>query len=1092
MLKIVRLALTRPYTFIVLAMLILMIGPLAAMRTPTDIFPDIRIPVISVVWNYAGLQPDDMSGRIVTYYERTLGTTVNDVAHIESQSFRGYGIVKIFFQPTVDIRTATAQVTSVSQTVLKQMPPGTTPPQILNYNASTVPVLQLALTSNTLDEQKLADYAANFIRPQLLSVPGVAIPTPYGGKTREVQIDLDPQALRAKKLSANDVATALAQQNQIIPAGTEKIGRFEYNIKLNNSPLALDELNALPIKTVDGATIYIRDVAHVRDGYPPQGNVVRVDGHRAVLMSILKNGSASTLDIISGVKAQLPRIEATLPPGLKLVTMGDQSTFVKGAVSGVAREGVIAAALTSLMILLFLGSWRSTLIIAASIPLAVLAAIAGLAAMGETLNVMTLGGLALAVGILVDDATVTIENINWHLEQGKDVRSAILDGAAQIVAPAFVSLLCICIVFVPMLLLDGIARFLFVPMAEAVIFAMIASFILSRTFVPMMAQYLLRPHASGGHASGELAAVMDPHGGHSHAAPSRNPLVRFQRAFGHRFERVRGVYRIVLGLALTHRKRFVAGFLVMVAASFVLAPWLGRNFFPDIDSGEIAIHVRAPIGTRVEDTADQFDRIENAVRRAIPPDQLRSIVDNIGLPNSGINLTYNNSGTIGPQDGDILVSLNEDHQPTAGFVRKLRESLPRQFPGTTFAFLPADIVSQILNFGAPAPIDLQVAGPNQAANHRYANEVLRRMRMIPGIADTRMQQAETYPQFTVSVDRSRADQLGITEQDVTNSVVASLSGTSQVSPTYWLNPKNGVSYPIVAQTPQYRMTSLSNLSNLPVTGKNGQAQILGGIATITRGVGNAVVSHYNIEPLYDVFATTQGQDLGAVSAKIQNIVHDTAKDVPKGSIVTLRGQVQTMNSAFLGLSLGLVGAILLIFLLIVVNFHSWSDAFVIVTALPAALAGIVWMLFITHTPLSVPALTGAILCMGVATANSILVLSFARERLAMTGNALVAAMEAGFTRFRPVLMTALAMIIGMAPMALGLGDGGEQNAPLGRAVIGGLLCATFATLLFVPVVFSIVHRRDAAGHPPSRDGAHDAHAPSDDTSSSEPGVHHVH
>jgi multidrug efflux pump subunit AcrB len=1082
MLKIVRLALTRPYTFIVLALLILLIGPLSALRTPTDIFPDIRIPVISVVWNYAGLQPDDMAGRIVTYYERTLGTTVNDVQHIESQSFRGYGIVKIFFQPTVDIRTATAQVTSVSQTVLKQMPPGTTPPQILNYNASTVPVLQLALTSNTLDEQKLADYATNFIRPQLLSVPGVAIPTAYGGKTREVQIDLDPQALQAKKLSAQDVADALAQQNQIIPAGTEKIGRFEYNIKLNNSPLALQELNNLPIKTVDGATIYIRDVAHVRDGYPPQTNIVRVDGHRAVLMSILKNGSASTLDIIAGVKAQLPRIEETLPPGLKLVTMGDQSTFVKGAVSGVAREGIIAAALTSLMILLFLGSWRSTLIIAASIPLAVLAAIAGLSAMGETLNVMTLGGLALAVGILVDDATVTIENINWHLEQGKDVRSAIMDGAAQIVGPAFVSLLCICIVFVPMLLLNGIARFLFVPMAEAVIFAMVASFVLSRTFVPMLAQYLLRPHASGGHASGELAAMMESHDGHHHA-PSRNPLVRFQRGFEHCFERVRGIYRIVLGLALTNRKRFVTGFLIVVGASFLLAPWLGRNFFPNIDSGEIAIHVRAPIGTRIEDTAAEFDHIENAVRKVVPPDQLGSIIDNIGLPNSGINLTYNNSGTTGPQDGDIMISLNENHAPTAGYVKTLRKLLPREFPGTTFSFLPADIVSQILNFGSPAPIDLQVAGPNQDANQRYASEVMRRMRLIPGIADTRIQQASTYPQFTVSVDRSRADELGITEQDVTNSVVASLSGTSQVSPTYWLNPHNGVSYPIVAQTPQYRMESLSALNNLPVTGKNGQSQILGGIATIERGVGDAVVSHYNIEPLYDVFATTQGRDLGAVASDIQHILHATARDVPKGSVVTLRGQVETMNSAFLGLSLGLVGAIVLIYMLIVVNFHSWSDAFVIVTALPAALAGIVWMLFTTHTPLSVPALTGAILCMGVATANSILVVSFARERLAVTGNALVAAMEAGFTRFRPVLMTALAMIIGMAPMALGLGDGGEQNAPLGRAVIGGLICATFATLLFVPVVFSLVHRRDAAKHPPAKDKDHPT---------SETGVLHVH
>ncbi|MBN3722778.1 efflux RND transporter permease subunit [Burkholderia sp. Ac-20379] len=1081
MLKIVRLALVRPYTFIVLALLILLAGPLAALRTPTDIFPDIRIPVISVIWNYSGLQPDDMSGRIVTYYERTLGTTVNDVQHIESQSFRSFGIVKIFFQPTVDIRTATAQVTSVSQTVLKQMPPGITPPQILNYNASTVPVLQIALSSNTLDEQKLEDYAENFIRPQLLSVPGVAIPTPYGGKTRQVQIDLNSQALQSKGLSAQDVAHALAQQNQIIPAGTEKIGQFEYNITLNNSPLALDEINNLPIKSVGGATIYIRDVAHVRDGFPPQTNIVRVDGHRAVLMSILKNGSASTLDIISGVKSKLPLIEQTLPPGLKLVMLGDQSTFVKGAVSGVAREGVIAAALTSLMILLFLGSWRSTLIIAASIPLAVLSAIALLAATGETLNVMTLGGLALAVGILVDDATVTIENVNWHLEQGKDTRTAIIDGARQIVMPALVALMCICIVFVPMLMLNGISRFLFVPMAKAVIFAMISSFVLSRTFVPMLAQYLLKPHASGGHASGELAAIMDPHGGHHHAPPSRNPLVRFQRAFEHRFERIRGGYRVLLGLALTRRKPFVIGFLAIVAVSFLLAPWLGRNFFPTIDSGEISLHVRAPVGTRVEETAAEFDRIENTIRGVIPPSQLVKVLDNIGLPKSGINLTYNNSGTLGPQDGDILITLSKDHAPTAGYVKKLRELLPRAFPGTTFSFLPADITSQILNFGAPAPVDLQVSGPNQAANLQYTQELLRKIRLIPGIADARIQQATTYPQFKVSVDRTRADQLGITEQDVTNSLVASLSGTSQVDPTYWLNPKNGVSYAVVAQTPQYRMTSLSALQNLPVTGSGGQSQLLGGLATIQRGMTDAVVSHYNIKPLYDIYANTQGRDLGAVATDINHIIKATAKDVPKGSTVTLRGQVSTMNDAFAGLLLGLAGAILLIYLLIVVNFHSWADAFVIVCALPAALAGIVWMLFVTHTPLSVPALTGAILCMGVATANAILVISFARERLAETGNALVAAMEAGFTRFRPVLMTALAMIIGMAPMALGLGDGGEQNAPLGRAVIGGLACATLATLFFVPVVFSIVHRRDKKPHD----------APSD-SSPSASGAQHVH
>ncbi|RKP48166.1 efflux RND transporter permease subunit [Trinickia fusca] len=1058
--KLVRLALIRPYTFIVLAMLIVIAGLLAILRAPTDIFPDIRIPVVSVVWSYTGLEPESMSGRIVTYYERVLGTTVNDVQHIESQSFRGSGVVKIFFQPTVDIRTATAQVTSISQTVLKQMPPGTTPPMILNYSASTVPVLQLAVTSDTLDEQKLGDYATNFIRPALLSVPGVGIPFPYGGKNRQIQMDLDPQALQEKGLSAQDVAQALAAQNQIIPAGTQKIGRFEYNVELNNSPRAVEEFNALPIKTVNGATIYMRDVAHVRDGYPPQMNVVRVDGHRAVLMTILKTGSASTLDIINGVKARLPRIQETLPPSVKIVTMGDQSTFVKGAVSGVAREGIIAAALTSLMILLFLGSARSTLIIASSIPLAVLAAIAALAAQGETLNVMTLGGLALAVGILVDDATVTIENINWHLEHGKDVHSAIIDGAKQIVMPAFVSLLCICIVFVPMLFLHGIANFLFVPMAKAVIYAMVASFLLSRTFVPMMAHYLLRPHVHHDRAPGA-------------PAPSRNPLVRFQRAFEARFERLRHAYVATLSHALARRKPVVTGFIIVVALSSLLVPWLGQDFFPQIDAGAIVMHVRAPIGTRIEETAALFDQIEQTVRQTIPRQQLASIVDNIGLPFSAINQSYNNSGTTGAQDGDVTISLTRDHAPTADYVSRLRETLTRAFPGVTFAFLPADMVSQILNFGAPAPIDIQVAGPDQGGNRRYATELLRRIKSVPGIADARIQQVPAYPNLTVSVDRSRADQLGITEQDVTNALVASLSGTSQVSPTFWLDPKSGVSYPVVAQTPEHRVTTLSELRNLPVTAKSGARQVLGGIASIERGVGSNVISHYDIAPVIDVFATTQGRDLGAVSADIERAIHAMAKQVPNGSTVTLRGQVQTMNDAFTGLLLGIVAAIVLVYLLIVVNFHSWADAFVIVSALPAALAGIVWMLFTTQTPLSVPALTGAILCMGVATANSILVVSFARERLAVTCDALQAAMEAGATRFRPVLMTALAMIIGMAPMALGLGEGGEQNAPLGRAVIGGLVCATIATLVLVPIVFSLVHRKSDASHssPVSEPGA---------------------
>jgi multidrug efflux pump subunit AcrB len=1060
MLAIVRLALQRPYTFVVLAILILLLGPLAALRTPTDIFPEIRIPVIAVVWTYRGLPPDDMSGRVIYYYERQLSSSVNDIEHIESQSLPGIGIVKIFFQPTVDIRTATAQVTSLSQTVLKQLPPGITPPQILNYNASTVPILQLALSSPSMGEQALFDTGQNLIRPALASVAGTSIPSPYGGKERQIQIDLDPVALQSKGLSAEDVANALAAQNQIIPAGTAKVGSFEYFVKLNNSPEAVDALNDLPIKTVDGATIYIRDVAHVRDGYPPQRNEVRVDGRRSVLMSVLKSGSASTLSIISGVKALLPKLQAALPPSLHIALLNDQSLFVKAAISGVVKEGVIAAALTSLMILLFLGSWRSTVIIATSIPLAILSSIAALSALGQTLNIMTLGGLALAVGILVDDATVTIENINWHLEQGKDVRTAILDGAAQIVTPAFVSLLCICIVFVPMFFLQGVAGFLFVPMAEAVMFAMIASFVLSRTLVPTMAMHLLKPH-QGGHAD----YVLESHGG-APARGSRNPLVRFQHAFEARFTKVRQSYRSVLALALGHRPKFLIGFMAVVLASFLLMPMLGSNFFPSIDSGAMILHVRAPVGTRIEDTAAEFDRVELAIRQIIPPSQLVTVVDNIGLPVSGINRAYSNTGGIGPQDGDIYITLAHNHRPTAQYMAQIRRELPQRFPGSVFSFLPADIISQILNFGAPAPIDVQVAGPDRDANEAYAAELLQKLRTIPGLADVRLQQSTHYPQLNVAVDRSQAERLGLTERDVTNTMVTSLAGSFQTSPAFWLNPKNGVSYPIVIQSPQQDVNSLSKLENMPLgASKAGDGQILGGVATVNRGDADAVVSHYAIQPSFDIYATTEGRDLGGVAKAIRDILKTTAKDAPKGSTISLRGQVGTMDDAFLGLGLGLAGAIVLIYLLIVVNFQSWADPFVIITALPAALAGIVWMLFITGTPLSVPALTGAIMCMGVATANSILVVSFARERLEATGDGLVAALEAGFTRFRPVLMTALAMIIGMAPMALGLGEGGEQNAPLGRAVIGGLMFATIASLLFVPVVFSLVHRRAPAPSP---------------------------
>jgi CzcA family heavy metal efflux pump len=1049
MIALVRIALSRPYTFVVLALLLLIIGPLAALRTPTDIFPDIRIPVIGVVWQYTGLPPDQMAGRITTPFERSLTTTVNDIEHIVANSYNGFGIVKIFFQPNVDIRTANAQVTAISQTLIKQLPPGATPPLILNYSASTVPIIQVALSGEGLTEQNLADIGINQLRTPLVTVPGAAIPYPFGGKQRQVQIDLNSSALQARGLSGQDVSNTLATQNLITPVGTQKIGGFEYTIQLNNSPLKMEDLGDLPIKAVNGAMVYVRDVASVRDGNPPQTNIVHVDGNRSVLMMVLKAGSVSTLDIIAGIKQKVIDVKSTLPDALKIGFIGDQSLFVRGAITGVANEGVIAALLTSVMILLFLGSWRSTVIIAVSIPLAVLGAIIMLSLIGETLNIMTLGGLALAVGILVDDATVTIENINYHLEQGKPVEQSILDGANQIVTPAFVSLLCICIVFVPMFFLTGVARFLFVPMAEAVMFAMIWSFILSRTLVPTMAKYLLQPHVH--HPEGE-------------ARPrSRNPLVRFQRGFEARFERIRGGYHDLLAMALGRRPVFVIGFLAFVGVSFLLVPFLGRNFFPSVDAGGILMHVRAQVGTRVEEAANQLADVQKAIRKIIPPDEIDTLADNIGMPISGINMTYNNTGVIGPQDGDIQIKLKEGHRPTIEYVQALREQLPRMFPGMSFAFLPADIVSQILNFGAPAPIDLQIRGADVNANFAYANKLLNRIRRIPGIADARIQQSPNNPSFNIDVDRTRAQYVGLTERDVTNSLVVNLAGSAQIAPTYYLNPDNGVSYSIVMQTPQYQIDSLDALQTLPITASGvPQSPILGGIADITRSTSSAVVSQYDIQSLVQIYATPQGRDLGAVAADVRAIIADTAKDVPKGSSVVLLGQVQTMNSAFSGLLFGLLAAVVLIYLLIVVNFQSWSDPFVIITALPAALAGIVWMLFTTQTTLSVPALTGAIMCMGVATANSVLVISFARERYEELGDPVAAALEAGFVRFRPVLMTALAMIIGMAPMALGLGEGGEQNAPLGRAVIGGLIFATVATLMFVPVVFSMVHKKQGA------------------------------
>jgi len=1046
----VRIALSRPYTFVVLALLILIIGPLAALRTPTDIFPNINIPVIGVAWQYTGLPPDQMAGRITTPFQRALTTMVNDIEHIEANSYTGFGIVKIYFHPGVNIATANAQVTAASQTMVKNMPPGTTPPLVLNYSASTVPILQLALSGKGLTEANLADLAMNSLRTRLVTVEGSAIPYPFGGKARQVQIDLDTAALQARGLTGQDVANALAAQNVLTPVGAQKIDAFEYAINLNNAPSDLKDIAALPIKAVNGAMVYVRDVANVRDGNAVQTNIVHVDGGRSVLMNVLKSGATSTLAIVDGIKSMLEEVKPSLPEALVVKAVGDQSVFVRNAIGGVAKEGVIAAVLTSLMILLFLGSWRSTTIIAISIPLSILGAIMILSALGETLNIMTLGGLALAVGILVDDATVTIENINWHLEHGKDVRTSIVDGAQQITTPALVSMLCICIVFVPMFFLEGIARFLFVPMAEAVMAAMACSFLLSRTLVPTMANYLLRPHAA--HA-GE-------HGNGARLPPSRNPLVRFQRGFEARFERMRAGYHDLLGLALAHRRAFVGGFLFSVAASFLLVPFLGRNFFPFVDAGQMSIHVRAPVGTRVEETSARFAAVEQAIREIIPAREINTITDNVGAPFlSSINTVYNNTGTIGEQDGDIQVALAEGHAPTADYLRRLREELPRRFPGMTFAFLPADIVSQILNFGAPAPIDLQVRGNNLAENFAYANKLLAQIKRIPGIADARIQQTSRAPALKVDVDRTRAQYAGVTTRDVTSSLVVNLAGSSQVAPTFWLNPANGVTYPIVMQTPQYRLDSLEKLRNLSINAPGGTTAVLGGIADINRTQVNGVFSEYDIRPLVQIYATTQDRDLGGVAADIQKIIDANAKDVPKGANVVLLGQVKTMNGAFSGLLFGLAGAIVLIYFLIVVNFQSWSDPFVIITALPAALAGIVWMLFATHTTLSVPALTGAIMCMGVATANSVLVISFAREKLDELGDATAAALEAGFVRLRPVLMTALAMIIGMAPMALGLGEGGEQNAPLGRAVIGGLVFATIATLFFVPVVFSIIHRR---------------------------------
>jgi multidrug efflux pump subunit AcrB len=1040
---IVRLALRRPYTFVVLAILILILGALSAVRTPTDIFPNINIPVVSIIWTYNGLAPQDMASRIITLQERNLTTTVNDIEHLESQSLNGVAVIKVFFHPGANISTAIAQIAGQSQTQLKQLPVGTTSPLIITYSASSVPILQLALSSPTLSEQQLNDLGLNFIRPQLTSVPGTAIPYPYGGKQRQVQVDLNTAALQANGLSPLDVVNAISAQNLILPAGTAKIGAFEYNVDMNGSPATIKELNDLPIKTVGTSTIYIRDVAFVRDGFPPQTNIVRVDGRRSTLMTIQKIGNASTLNIIAGIKQLLPRVKNTLPPDLQIRTVGDQSVFVRGAVFSVLREALIAACLTAAMILLFLGSWRSTVIIAISIPLSILSSIVALSMLGETINLMTLGGLALAVGILVDDATVTIENIHRYLAEGKDIEQAILDGAQQIAIPALVSTLSICIVFVPMFLLTGVARYLFVPLAEAVVFAMLASYLLSRTLVPTMAKYFLKAHAEGNSNEASL---------------SKNPLVRFQAWFEHGFESIRSAYRRLLETFIDHRRIFVAGFLLACFLSFALLPWLGQDFFPSVDSGEFTLHLRAPTGMRIEETAALCDRVENEIRKQIPPQEFAGVIDNIGLPYSGINLSYSNSAPVGTQDADIMVSLSPKHHPTAGYVHDLRLKLARAFPGTTFYFLPSDMVTQILNFGLPAPIDIQVVGNDLEANRQFADNLLARVKNVSGTSDLRIQQTFNQPKLHIDVDRTKARAIGFTQREVATNLLVTLSGSSQTSPSFWLNPKNGVSYQIATQTPQYSVQSFQDLGNIPVTGAgDAPPSILASLASFSRGSDLSVVSHYNVAPVIDIFGSVQGRDLGGVSKDIFSIINTSQKELPRGSQIIVRGQIQTMGSSFLGLLTGLLFAIVLVYLLIVVNFQSWLDPFIILMALPAALAGIVWFLFMTSTTISVPALTGSIMSVGVATANSILVVSFAKEQLSAGLSAAEAALQAGYMRFRPVLMTALAMIIGMTPMALGLGEGGEQNAPLGRAVIGGLLFATVSTLFFVPAVFSVVH-----------------------------------
>jgi CzcA family heavy metal efflux pump len=1049
---IVRLALNRPYTFIVLAILILIAAPVVILRTPTDIFPTIDIPVVSVAWQYTGLSPEELEGRVTTPYEKALTTLVDNIQHIESTTLNGQAIVRVYLQPGASLDTANAQVSAASEFMLKQLPPGILPPEIINFSASSVPILQLALSGQGLSEQQLNDYGVNFIRPQLVTVPGAVLPNAYGGKQRSIMVYLDPKALQAKGLSPSDVLNAMAQQNVVEPGGTAKIGSAEYDVRLNSSPPTIQGLANIPIKQINGAMVYVRDVATVADGSIPQTNVVRQDGHRGVLLSVLKSGSASTLSVVKGVLGLLPRVEASLPPSLKITPIGNQAIFVRASIDGVVREAIIAAALTGLMILLFLGSWRSTLIIAVSIPLSILTSIIILSLIGQTINIMTLGGLALAVGILVDDATVTIENIERYLEKGHDLESAILEGASQISVPALVSTLCICIVFLPMYFLSGVARFLFVPLAEAVVFAMLASYFLSRTLVPTLAMYLLKAH-------------------NHHAPLSQNPFARFQRHFERGFERLRSAYAALLTRLVSARKLFIPIFLGCCTLVLLLIPFLGQNFFPSSDNGSFILHVRAKTGTRIEETARLCDEVEKSIRQTVPPSQMDTILDNIGLPYSPMNTQHATSGLFGAADADIIVSLKENHRPTADFIRELRKKLPTEFPGTTFYFLPSDIVTQILNFGLPAPIDVQIDGTDSIGNRKVADRILEQIRQVPGIVDARLQQPDDYPVLNLNVDRTKAEGGGYTERDVGSSVLNILSGSSQLTPMFFLNGRNGVVYNIVAESPQYRIQSLQDLENIPITASGAtRPEILADVATLSRSSEVPVVTHYNIRRTLDVYANVQDRDLGSVAHDVQRIIDQNSGALTRGNFVRMRGQVETMNSSYIGLLLGLLFSIVLVYLLIVVNFQSWLDPFIIITALPAAISGIVLFLFFTRTTLSVPALMGAIMCMGVATANSILVVSFAKDRLLETGNAIRAAIDAGATRFRPVLMTALAMIIGMIPMALGLGDGGEQNAPLGRAVIGGLTLATIATLIFVPTVFALLHgRRHRQPQEPAQD-----------------------